>query len=445
MSEAAATMPDRWVMESNRVLRLFTIFILYVAQGIPIGLFWFAIPTWMAVNGASAADVGSVLALTALPWSLKFINGFIMDRYTFLAMGRRRAWVLGGQLAMVAVFIAAAIIQPGPNDVAMLGLLGLVGNAATTIQDVAVDGMCVDLLEEDERAKGGAMMFGGQLIGTAAATAATGWAIANLGATGAYLVAALLIGIVSLFVLFVRERAGERAMPWSAGAPHPKNAAVQLGAWWPLLKTTFLSVMRPVSLFFVPVLLFKGAQYGVMTGAQPLIATGEAGMSETRVTAIAGTAQLIGGLLGLTLGGWAGDRFGAKWSTITLLVTWLIFNAGMALSSGYWVNTNYVTAFIISWFAIDTLISVVVVPIAMRLSAPKVAATQFAIYMAVNNMGISLGAVIIGLSDKLGGLIPVFWLMLAFNGLALLIMLMVKFPRRQVVIDGQTTAAPLRD
>ena len=76
-------------LSQSRKLRLFAVFILYVAQGVPIGLFWFAIPAWMAANGAGAGDVAYVLGLTALPWSLKLVNGFFMDRYTFLAMGRR--------------------------------------------------------------------------------------------------------------------------------------------------------------------------------------------------------------------------------------------------------------------------------------------------------------------------------------------------------------------
>jgi len=45
----------RWILAENRRLRLFTLFILYVAQGVPLGLFWFAIPAWMAANGADAA------------------------------------------------------------------------------------------------------------------------------------------------------------------------------------------------------------------------------------------------------------------------------------------------------------------------------------------------------------------------------------------------------
>ena len=116
--------PELLVLERSRSLRLFTLFILYIGQGLPIGLFWFAVPAWMAVNGASAGQVGSVAALTALPWSLKLVNGFIMDRYTFLPMGRRRAWILGAQGVMIAALLAAAIIDPSVGDVAVLGAIG---------------------------------------------------------------------------------------------------------------------------------------------------------------------------------------------------------------------------------------------------------------------------------------------------------------------------------
>ena len=102
-----ATLPTQsgLILSQSRRLRLFTLFILYVGQGMPIGLFWFAVPAWMAVNGAPAADVGTVAALTALPWSLKLVNGFFMDRYTYLPMGRRRLWILGAQGVMIASLI----------------------------------------------------------------------------------------------------------------------------------------------------------------------------------------------------------------------------------------------------------------------------------------------------------------------------------------------------
>src|SRR5688500_8388681 len=89
---------NRPAMSAGRTPRLYPVCIFHVAQGVPIGLFWFAIPAWMAANGATAVDIAYVLGLTALPWSLKLVNGFIMDRYTFLAMGRRRVWIIGAQL-----------------------------------------------------------------------------------------------------------------------------------------------------------------------------------------------------------------------------------------------------------------------------------------------------------------------------------------------------------
>ncbi|MEJ2534869.1 MAG: MFS transporter [Gammaproteobacteria bacterium] len=421
-----------WILSSSRTLRLFTIFILYIAQGIPIGLFWYAIPAWMAANGADARDVAWVLGLTALPWSLKLVNGFLMDRYAFLPMGRRRAWILGAQLIMILVFVSAALIQPAASDILLLGLFGFIGNAATTFQDVGVDSMAVDLLPERERARGGGMMFGGQLIGTALATAGTGWAIMALGASGAYLLAAGAILLVTVYIAAVRERDNERHFPWSAGEAHPVNLERHVGRWGPIFRTTLQSVLLPVSLFWAVTLLIRGAQYGVMAGITPLIGVSEAGLSEAEVTSLTGTAQLVAGVAGLTLGSWLGERLGAKWSSIVLLAAWVLFDGAMMLAEPLWSEAAFAPWFIIAWFALDTLLTVVAIPISMRLCNVTVAATQFTIYMALFNLGITLGTVLLGLSERLGGLVALFPILIAGNLLALAIMLLVPLPRRAV-------------
>jgi PAT family beta-lactamase induction signal transducer AmpG len=87
---------------------------------------------------------------------------------------------------------------------------------------------------------------------------------------------------------------------------------------------------------------------------------------------------------------------------------------------------------IIGWFSLDTLLTVAAIPITMRLCRPEVAATQFTIYMALNNVGISLGAVLLGFSDRLGGLASLFPVLIVANGIALLILLAVRFPRRRL-------------
>ncbi len=422
---------NRWVLDQSRPLRLFTLFILYVTQGVPIGLFWFAIPAWMAANGASAADVAYVLGFTALPWTLKLVNGFLMDRYTFLPMGRRRVWLIGAQLVMIAALLMCAVIAPASSNVGMLAAAGFVVNLATTYQDVAVDGLAVDIMEEEERARASGMMFGGQAIGIAISTASTGFVISQFGASAAYLLSALFIGVISLYVVLLRERPGERRLPWSKGTANARNLAIQAEAWWPILKTTFISLIKPASLLWVPVLLTRGFHYGALTGLTPMIGTGYVGWDEAEITSITGTAGLVAGLLGLTLGGWLGDRFGARISTIGMFAMFILMSAIMYLGIALWSDAAFFSAFVFTWLALDTLITVVALPISMRLCDPKVAATQFTLYMACSNFGTTLGASALGLADQIGGLRSLFLMVMGLHIIGLIVMVFVRFPRRK--------------
>ena len=94
--------PTSFALSEHRTLRVAVLFLLYVAQGLPFGLIDYGLPAWLAQNGASAAAIGGVLAMIILPWTFKLAYGFIMDRYAFLAMGRRRPWIIVGQLGLVA-------------------------------------------------------------------------------------------------------------------------------------------------------------------------------------------------------------------------------------------------------------------------------------------------------------------------------------------------------
>ena len=85
--------------DSPRV-RYVTGAMMYFAQGIPAGLLSIAIPAWLAVQGMSAGDIASYLAVIVLPWAFKLVTGPLMDRFEFLPMGRRRPWVIGAQAGL---------------------------------------------------------------------------------------------------------------------------------------------------------------------------------------------------------------------------------------------------------------------------------------------------------------------------------------------------------
>lgn len=61
-------------LSDSAPLRYFTFGTLYFAQGIPQGLQLYAIPAWMALNGAEAPVVGSYVAICTLPWAFKLVN-----------------------------------------------------------------------------------------------------------------------------------------------------------------------------------------------------------------------------------------------------------------------------------------------------------------------------------------------------------------------------------
>ena len=66
----------------------------------------------------------------------------------------------------------------------------------------------------------------------------------------------------------------------------------------------------------------------------------------------------------------------------------------------------------------------------MRLCDPKVAATQFTIYMAVSNFGISFGAFLLSQTDAMGGLPSIFLVVGGGLLVALVLVVVVNFPRR---------------
>jgi len=391
------------VSESSR-LRLGLIFILYIAQGVPLGLFYIAIPAWMAANGASAAAVGTVLGFTSLPWTLKFFNGFIMERYPYLPMGRRRAWLIGAQALMVFGLLALALLNPAVNDVALLSALSFFIMTATTFQDVAIDGMAVDLVPDLERPRANGLMFGGQALGMAGAGAAAGFGIGLIGLSGVAIVAAMFVTLLIAFMAMCRERPGERLLPWSPGMTSKECSDAHLGAWWPVLKTTWTAMLGKSSLLAVAPIILIGVHAGTITGAMPLIAAGEGGWSQERISATSSSGSLLAGVLAVLLFGVIVSWLGARRTMITVYALIALSGVAMLFFRDSWAEGWPITAMILVSDPLNFCLAVCLGTIAMKLCTPAVAATQFTLYMATSNLGRTLGSAALGPIEESGGL-----------------------------------------
>jgi PAT family beta-lactamase induction signal transducer AmpG len=107
-------------LSDNSFLRYVNFIALYFAQGIPEGMLTFGIPAWLAMNGKTPGEIAGFTVIAVLPWSFKFIVAPMMDRYTYLPMGRKRPWILMGQIGLVLSCLYMASIQDPLNNLNQL-------------------------------------------------------------------------------------------------------------------------------------------------------------------------------------------------------------------------------------------------------------------------------------------------------------------------------------
>ena len=383
-------------LSENTFLRYFSFAALYVAQGIPEGLLWYAIPAWLAMNGKSPAEIGSYVAVIGIPWSLKIINAPIMDRFTFLPMGRRRPWVLFGQLGLILSFLSMSLILDPLNNLPVLMALGFMVSFFEVSQDIAVDGMAIDILPVDQQARANGLMWGSKTLGISASVATGSWIMSEYGYFYAIVSFSLIVSIIILIPLLLRERPCEKLLPWTKGEASKSAEKIQLHSW----KTIFKSLVK---VFFLPVSFMMGIAVfsfsigrGLIDTVLPVFTVQGLGWADTHYSQIFATANLISGIGGMIIGGFLIDYFG-KVKMISVYLTLLILLVGaMSFLNVYWQNDVFVMGFIIGFYVLITFTTIAIFASAMQLCWKRVAATQFTLYMAISNLGLAAGAAVMG-------------------------------------------------
>lgn len=380
----------------SRLLRLWLFTVLYFVQGIPSGLFLISLPGWFAQHGMSKAEIGKFIAIVTMPWGFKFIFAPLMDKIHFLKMGRRRPWIIATQFGIFVSTIGMALVPDPTRNLAIVAFCGFMVNLFSSIQDLAVDGMSVDLLPEDEQARVQGFMIGGQAIGKTAASAGGAIILLTWGYAAFVLLTGVVAGIGMLFPLLVRERAGESLLPWTAGRPSPDALRLKIDAWGTLLRSLLKAFLVPSSIIVVLALFVHRLPVGITRTVYPVVTVQKLGWTNADYSNLLGFATLASAVLAMFGGALFVDRIGrVRTIFVTFAAVCLVFIAS-GYFTGLWGERWFMSASIILSECLIVLSNVGFYAVCMQLCWKKVAATQFALYMALNNLGVSGGAWLTG-------------------------------------------------
>ena len=367
---------------------------MYFAQGIPYGLMNIAVPAWLASQGVGAGQIASFLAIIILPWAFKLLSGPLMDRYQFLPMGRRRPWVLGAQLGMTLSFFGLVLVDNAAEQIGLLMALGLLINVFAATQDVAVDGMSIDVTPVDEQGRLNGFMVFGKAVGWGLTSAITGTMLVVFGLGVTAIAAAAVQAVLLLGFMLTVERRGERRLPWSAGDAMSERRAGNSFA--SLMKGLNAVLWTRVSVIVMAIMIFDGFIHGYGHALMPIAAIKLFGFTTPEWSQLVAAMGLVGAAVALVLGPMI-DRFGAK-RMLILTVSLVAIHAFLLAETQYlWQNTTYVKVMLAAWVLLGPVTMVCMIALAMTICSSATSATQFAIYMSLANLGSSAGSKAYGL------------------------------------------------
>lgn len=277
---------------------------LYFAQGLPFGFFTQALPVILRSQHYSLGEIG-LTSLLAAPWALKFVWAPVVDRRWWPRVGRRRSWILPMQLAGVLVLGILAIA--GAESLVMLMASMVVLNVIAATQDIATDGMAVDILPAGERGFANGLQVAGYRVGMIVGGGVLLGLHDILGYRGTFAAMALLTLLSSVPVVATRE-----APPVISDAGPPSHFIRRPGAW------------RLLALIVV----YKAGEAFATGMLRPFLVDAHLTLSD--VGWLLGTVGFVAGMLGALVGGALMTRVGRRRALVGFGIGQVITVAGYA-------------------------------------------------------------------------------------------------------------------
>lgn len=387
-------------MPSNKFFRYGLFGLLYFTQGTILSYFTSLNALYFLSKGMDMGRVGIFSAIALLPFILKIFLGMLSDRVNLFGAGHRKPYILIGLLIQFLCLAIAPFIDPSASYWGFV-LLAFVLQMGMALYDTCTDGLALDTTPVEEYGIIQGVMVGGRAVGVIAIASVVG-ALAD---TGSWMVVFWLLAALTLLplplVLSLRDnaRAGKR-FEWRAFSAFKRGNVLALGGFG-----------------LVAFLVIVGANQLVNPFVESVYKEGFNFSTAGNLTSVWGIGVVIGGVAGGRLLDKAGHRKGVL---VGLLIASLSL-VMLALFVKPGTEMGLVFLFVCLFGLAYGSYQAVYYAVAMDFTDPRIAASMFAILMAITNIGQAAGLGLGGaLTGKNGIGFPATFLILAgLNVLAL--------------------------
>ena len=371
-------------------------------EGIPFGFQAKALPVYIRATGGSLSAV-SLSNLLSTAWLIKPVLAPIVDRVYWPSVGRRKSWILPLQLAMVVLCLGIAELDRLVHTEWLYSAI-FVLNLCAAVQDIAIDGLAVDILAQEDMGKGNAAQVAGYKIGMLFGGGILLWASDHVGwPTLFYAIAAVILAAATVLYFYEEPPAPAPAPAPGAPAPGPGPASrrtvqqLAMDALWPLrnLYDAFWPLLRRRDLRWSLLLIatYKTGEAIIDVMFKPFLQ--DRGWSSGDIGYYNGIFGMVFSLLGSVAGGWIVDRITLADALLAmfLLRPWpLMGKVAIAFTPGE-VTPAAMLAVTATESFFGGAITTGMFAFMMSLVDPAIGATQYSALCTLELIGRSIGGV----------------------------------------------------
>ncbi|MCL2325511.1 MAG: AmpG family muropeptide MFS transporter [Proteobacteria bacterium] len=282
-----------------------SVFLLGLASGFPLLLVGSTLAARLSESGVNIKTIG-IFALVGLPYTLKFLWAPLVDalRLPFARshLAHRKAWAILSQIMLSLCLGLMAIFHPEQNT-AILGFLALSVAFFSSLQDIVIDALRVEMLPRNAQGAAAATSIAGYRVGMLLAGAGAFVLASHLPWSHVYAIAAGFMLLCIGATLSVRRLQNDELAqaPTQDDSPN-KNKTYQDWFRQAVIAPIADFMTRPSAIWILLfIALFKLGDAMAGTLATPFYL--DTGFTKEEIAAVSKVFGLIAILVGTFLGG----------------------------------------------------------------------------------------------------------------------------------------------